>query len=128
MVGAVVGRLGFSCVMEELYDLALENMENAVHKFASRVRSPQRIPYKDSFVFRYTEKTVHQALVQKLARMVSSLHAARLLMEHGFVQEQASLQRILDEIHEDITFLSFGVICLIRKIGSVRSVGHGLVT
>lgn len=31
-------------------------------------------------------------------------------MEHGFVQEQASLQRILDELQEDVTFLSFGVI------------------
>jgi hypothetical protein len=42
--------------------------------------------------------------------MVSSLHAARLLLEAGFVQEQAALQRILDEITEDISFLSFSVI------------------
>ena len=31
-------------------------------------------------------------------------------MECGFVQEQAALQRILDEINEDITFLAYGVI------------------
>ena len=64
----------------------------------------------DSFAFRYAEKTIHQALVQKLARLVSGLHAARLLMEAGFVQEQAALQRILDEITEDISFLSFAVV------------------
>ncbi|PKO88454.1 MAG: hypothetical protein CVU18_07445 [Betaproteobacteria bacterium HGW-Betaproteobacteria-12] len=63
-----------------------------------------------SSVFRYAEKSIHQALVQKLARSISTLHAARLLMENGFVQEQAALQRILDELNEDITFLAFGVI------------------
>ncbi|MFD2273394.1 hypothetical protein ACFS07_26355 [Undibacterium arcticum] len=35
---------------------------------------------------------------------MSSLHAARLLTMYGFVQEQAALQRILDELQEDITF------------------------
>jgi hypothetical protein len=71
---------------------------------------PQQVPYKDSFHYRYLEKNAHQAVVQKLARLVSSLHAARLLMIHGFVQEQAVLQRVLDELEEDITFLSFGII------------------
>jgi hypothetical protein len=85
-------------------------MEHTVHLLASRVPRPQRIPLNDSFVFRHVEKSVHQALVQKLARLVSSLYAARLLMEAGFVQEQASLQRILDEITEDISFLSFSVV------------------
>lgn len=85
-------------------------MERTLHAFAGRVPPPQRIPYKDSFVFRYVEKTIHQALVQKLARLVSGLHAAQLLWSKGFVQEQASLQRILDEIAEDISFLSISVI------------------
>ncbi|MFZ6046761.1 hypothetical protein ACFW0H_11610 [Pseudomonas sp. CR3202] len=85
-------------------------MERTVNVFATRVPAPRRVPYKDSFVYRYVEKTVHQALVQKLARLVSGLHAARLLLEAGFVQEQAALQRILDEITEDISFLSFSVI------------------
>ena len=92
------------------YDQALENMEHTVHQLASRVPRPQRLPYKDSFVFRYVEKSVQQAIVQKLARLVSSLHAARLFMEAGFVQEQAALQRVLDELTEDIAFLSFSVV------------------
>lgn len=93
-----------------LYEQALEYMECTVNVFATRVPAPRRAPYKDSFIYRYVEKTVHQALVQKLARLVSGLHAARLLLEAGFVQEQAALQRILDEITEDISFLSFSVI------------------
>lgn len=96
--------------MNHLYDQALENMEGTVHKLAQRVPQPIRVPFKDGFVYRHAEKSLHQALVQKLARLVSTLHAARLLMEHGFVQEQASLQRVLDEIQEDITFLAFSVI------------------
>ena len=94
----------------EHYKHALKDMERTLHGFAVRVPPPQCIPYKDSFVFRYVEKSVHQALVQKLARLVSGLHAAHLLWNTGFVQEQASLQRILDEIDEDISFLSFSVI------------------
>ncbi|WP_331842205.1 hypothetical protein [Ralstonia solanacearum] len=85
-------------------------MERTVDILASRVPSPKRVPLKDSYAFRYTEKTVHQALVQKLARVVSGLYAARLLMEAGLVQEQAALQRVLDEITEDISFLSFSVV------------------
>lgn len=93
-----------------LYDEALTHMERTVHLLANRVPQPQSIPYNDSFVFRHIERTVHQALVQKLARLVSSLHATRLLMTHGFVQEQAALQRVLDEIQEDVTFLASGII------------------
>lgn len=94
----------------ELYDQALKNMEHTVHQLTCRVPLPHCIPHGDSFVFRHIEKSRHQALVQKLARLVSGLHATRLLMEAGFIQEQASLQRILDEIQEDIIFLSFSVI------------------
>jgi hypothetical protein len=74
------------------------------------VTPPQRMRHGDSFVFRYREKTIHQALIQKLARMVSGLHAARLLCDKGFFQEQGAVQRMLDEFHEDIWFLAFGII------------------
>lgn len=102
--------LGLSVSVHELYDQALVNMEQTVHALAARVPQPQPVSYRDSFQFRHVERSVHQALVQKLARTVSTLHATRLLMEHGFVQEQASMQRILDELQEDVTFLSFGII------------------
>ena len=96
--------------MNNLYDQALANMESTVNLLVSRVPPPKRATFKEGFNFRYVEKTIYQALVQKLARLLSSLHAARLLMEHGFVQEQASLQRMLDEMQEDITFLSYSII------------------
>lgn len=92
---------------ERHYKAALENMTRTVHGLASRVPQPQRVPYKTSFVFRYVEKSVEQAIVQKLARIVSTLNAAYLLMAHGFVQEQATLQRVLHEMHEDVIFLCY---------------------
>ncbi len=96
--------------MDQLYEQVLTSMEEIVNHLAGRVPLPQRVPYKGSFVFRHTEKSIHQAMVQKLARMVSTLDAARLLLNHGFVQEQAALQRVIDEIQEDIHFLACGVI------------------
>lgn len=96
--------------MDNFYDKCLDIMQTTLSLLEKLVPEPVRVPYKDSFVFRYIEKSLEQALVQKIARLTSGLHAARLLMEHGFVQEQASIQRILDELQEDITFLSLSVI------------------
>jgi len=95
---------------EHHYAAALENMARTVRGIEAKVPPPQKVPYKNSFVFRYVEKTVQQAIVQKLARVVSTLNAAHLLMSQGFVQEQAALQRILQELHEDITFLAYSII------------------
>ncbi|MCY4262741.1 MAG: hypothetical protein OXC97_05450 [Candidatus Dadabacteria bacterium] len=85
-------------------------MEHCVNSLNEQVPPPKRIPYGESFVFRHVEKSPYQAIVQKLARMVSTLHSAYLLLNYGFVQEQATLERILDEIQEDVCFLSYGII------------------
>jgi hypothetical protein len=92
------------------YDQALQWMESTAHALAARVQPPKEVLYRGTPAFRYTEKTLHQAIVQKLARVVSGLHAARVLLAYGFTQEQAALQRMLDEAQEDVTFLSYAVI------------------
>src|SRR5438874_6976690 len=96
--------------MDSLYDQTLLNMGNILQGLAARVPAPKLVSLHGSPAFRYVEKTIHQAMIQKLARVVTSLHAARLLLEHGFVQEQAALQRMLDEFHEDISFLAYAAI------------------
>ncbi len=96
--------------MDDLYDQTLSNMEATHAALAARVHPPQAVAFGSGFVFRYVERDIHQALVQKLARVISGLHAARLLLAHGFVQEQAALQRMLDEFNEDVRFLAYGVI------------------
>lgn len=95
---------------ESLYESAIQNMSATVHQLALLVPQPQKIPFADSFAYRYVEKTIQQAIVQKLARYVTTLRATFILLEYGFLQQQASLQRILDEIQEDVTFLSYALI------------------
>lgn len=96
--------------MDRLYLEALQNMEHSLHAFEKRVPPPQLVSLGGQQALRYTEKTIQQAIVQKLARVVSGLHAARVLLAHGYVQELGALQRMLDEFHEDITFLCLAVI------------------
>ena len=95
---------------ESLYRAALQNMARTLRLLSSRVPAPRKVPYKDSFVFRHVERSIHQAIVEKLARTISTLTATHLLSTHGFVQEQAALQRILGELHEDVTYLAFAEI------------------
>ena len=96
--------------MDDIYEQILLRLEHTVNLLAGRVADPKLIDFGSYYAFRHVEKSIHQAIVQKLARMVSTLDAARLLLDHGFVQEQASLQRVLDEIQEDIIFLVFGIL------------------
>jgi hypothetical protein len=96
--------------IDELFENTLRNMEMTLHALEKRVPAPKRIAFRDGFVYRYVEKTIHQALIQKLARVVTGLNAAWILLEHGFVQEQVALHRLLEEFQEDITFLVYAVI------------------
>lgn len=98
--------------LDQVYEQVLVFMEKCVTALNEQVPPPRprRIPFKESFVFRHVEKTPRQAIVQKLARMVSTLRAAYLLLNHGFVQEQGTLERVLDEIQEDVCFLGYGII------------------
>ena len=96
--------------MDGIYKQTLTFLEQVVNILAVKVPQPKLVVIGNFRAFRYEEQTIHQAIVQKLARMVSTLAATRLLFNNGFVQEQASLQRILDEISEDIQFLAFGVL------------------
>ena len=96
--------------LDRVYEEVLRFMEQCVNSLNEQVPQPRRVPCQKSFVFRHVEKSARQAIVQKLARMVSTLHAAYLLLNHGFVQEQATLERVLDEIQEDVCFLSYGII------------------
>ena len=64
----------------------------------------------DGYGFRYKDKSIYQAIIQKLARVVTGLQAISILNKAGLLQEQAALQRTLDEFEEDIAFLCFGII------------------
>lgn len=95
---------------ESLYTAAIENMRKTVLMLQGTVPPPTIVPQKNSFIYRYVERTAQQALVQKLARVCTTLTACHVLMQHGLVQEQGALQRILHELHEDITFLAYALV------------------
>jgi hypothetical protein len=96
--------------MDRLYQHVLKALGAAFDILEKQVEKPRKTPFGKSFVFRYEQRSVHQALIQKLARVISTLHAAYILLLHGFLQEQGALQRMLDEFDEDIIFLSNGTI------------------
>lgn len=96
--------------MDALFDDALKAMEAALVVLQGQVPQPKPVPFKESYVYRYAEQSAHQAVIQKLARVISGLHAAELLLAQGFVQEQGAMHRILDELQEDIIFLVYALI------------------
>ena len=95
--------------MKQLFQETLAVLDGAFSRLEAQVPSPQQIRWRDGLVFRYVEQTIHQAILLKLARMISGLRAALVLLENGFVQEQAVMQRVLDEMGEDIIFLVYAV-------------------
>jgi len=86
----------------------LDELDALIAEVTARLPRPKQVNFSGAFVWRFTEQTVHQAIVQKLARLISGLRAATLLHENGLFQEQGAIQRILDEIGIDVVFLSLG--------------------
>src|SRR5438309_1103291 len=86
----------------ELFERALEGLNDAFRQIEAHVPPPVRKPWLGSFVFRYEERTIQQAIVQKLARLLSGLHAIEALLECGLFQEQGMVQRAVAEIDEDV--------------------------
>jgi len=96
--------------VNEIYNKVLDAMDEGLLTFMKKVPEPRKEAFKDHFVYRYAEETIHQAIILKLVRLISGLRATQLLAERGFVQEQASLQRMLDEIIESVEFLSYAAV------------------
>jgi len=91
------------------FNVMLTLMDDAFKDFEAFVPKPKLVDIPIGTVFRYQERSVYQALIQKLARVQSALRAAYILLQKGFVQEQAMLHRVIDETNEDILFLVFAI-------------------
>ena len=78
-------------------------MDGAFRSFEAMVPKPAWIPEERRF--RFKEKTIHQALIQKLARIQSALRASQVLILHGYTMEVGILHRTIDETNEDVEFL-----------------------
>lgn len=89
--------------MLDLMDRCFRDFENGMST------KPAFTKMSFGMAFRYKEKDIYQAIIQKLARIQSAVRAAYVLLENGFCQEQAILHRVIDETHEDIIFLVYAV-------------------
>ena len=69
----------------------------------------QWAPWRDRHNWQYVERLPAQAILQKFARQISTLTALDVLLDRGLMQEVGAMQRMLDEIAEDILFLGLGM-------------------
>lgn len=98
----------------DLYWAILESLDENFPKISASVEPPVITKRNEVLVFRYTQRSVEQALVLKAARVCSGLHAAFVLLQSGYLQELQALYRMLDEFGEDIIFI--GDIIVSEKI------------
>lgn len=84
----------------------LSEMEEHFHSLHTVIEKPEYIKISNRNVFRYKNKTVNISMIQLMARIISGLSSANLLIENGLTQECNVLYRTLDEFQENITFLS----------------------
>ena len=92
--------------MRALFHQTIVVISNAFRRLEKQVPPPQLVPFGDDLVFRFVEKTIEQALLLKLARVVTGLKAVDALLYGGLLQEMAVICRVLDETGEDIVFLA----------------------
>lgn len=91
-------------------DYMFQLMEISFRDFEAAIpNKPKLVSKSYGEVFRFQEQNIYQAIIQKLAHAQSTLRAAHVLLVHGYVQEQCSLQRIVDEANEDILFLVYAI-------------------
>ena len=53
-----------------LFSPILAVLDGAFRRLEAKVPAPQKVPWQDGFTYRHTERTIQQAIVQKLARRV----------------------------------------------------------
>ena len=89
---------------------ALKLCEHYFRVAERRTPPPQWVPWEGHYKWRYVEKLPQQALLQKLARQITGLKSLSIMLSAGFLQEVGVLFRVLDEISEDVSFISLGLI------------------
>jgi len=96
--------------MHKDFELMLDLMDRAFRDFEDPMpNKPVHVKMAFGMAFRFREKDIYQAIILKLAHAQSAVRAAYVLLQDGFLQEQAILHRVIDETNEDIIFLAYAV-------------------
>jgi hypothetical protein len=96
--------------MSALYKEALNILVESFDELSDQLGKPEEVAINGGYTYRYKDENIYVAMVLKLARVITGLQAIYYLNQKGFIQESAALQRIADELGEDILFLSFSII------------------
>ena len=91
-----------------------ETTVNSLESFLSSVcrgylNEAQVVDRSGHETVRFVTEQPCDAIFLKFGRVVSLCRALLLLSDHGFIQEQAILQRSIEETNEDIMFLSINI-------------------
>lgn len=92
------------------FGAVMDEMESMHLMLAASVSPPLLVEKAGRLVFRYPHEGAREALLQKLACVVSGLNASMLLLSHGFVQEAGVQARVLDDLNDDVRLLSKSII------------------
>ena len=103
-------RLAEANRLRPIFERAVETLES----FLSLVMNgygnkPEVIDRNGHNAVRFVTATPCDAILLKFARVVSLNRAMLLLMDNGFVQEQAIIQRAIEETNEDIMFITVNI-------------------
>ena len=85
-----------------IYQQVSDYLEQCFHYMEKHVPSPDIVEIGGEKCLRYTGQSIETAIIQKVARYLSTLNAARLLLDYGYTQEVGVMFRTLDEFGEDI--------------------------
>jgi hypothetical protein len=85
-------------------------LERAFHQLENKIDKPVLVRRGTFHFMRYRTPTAQAAIIQKLARIISGLHASSVLLSHGMFQELGAIFRMLDEFGEDALFLGQALI------------------
>jgi hypothetical protein len=94
--------------LADLFERTMLCLETSLAALARDVPPPARVPTDNGHVFRFAEKSIHQAIVQKLTVLISNMRASEMLLNAGFILEVGALQRQIDDAIQDVEFLALG--------------------
>ena len=89
---------------------ALHICETYFRAAEANIPPAQWVPWEGTHNWRFIEKLPQQALVAKLARQITGLKCADTLLSLGYLQEVGLIFRVLDEISEDISYVSLAIV------------------
>lgn len=87
------------------FEESLGILKAAFRHLEAKLPSPELTQVYGRVYPRYSQRTVEQAALQKMARYLSGLKAITILLSHRMLQEDGVIKRTLDELGEDIMFL-----------------------